>query len=662
MSGSAPIRAEFLGNAYDAGRVGEGHRHRRGVVRFGLDPRLCAGAAARAEMAGLALSRRLGPASRLVSFLAARSLRHARPRALRRGADARLRARRGRAQDVEIARQRHRAAGRDEAERRRHPAPVGGRLGLLRGSAHRPGDPQAPQADAYRRLRNTLRYLLGALDGYPPSEAVGAEAMPELERWVLHRLAELDRLVRRAVEALRFPRHVHRAAQFLRGRSVGLLFRHPQGPALLRRGRTMRARRATRTVLDRVFDCLVRWLAPILCFTAEEAWLARHGDEPGRSVHLELFADVPGGLARRRARRALGGAARSAPRRHRRARTGARRKADRVEPAGRGRAVRARERLADGCATSISPNSASPRPATVSRRPPPADAFTLPDCPGIGVGRAPAPGERCERCWRVLPEVGSVSRATPISASAAPTWSIAAARSRCGRNGMMLARGLAAAAGGRRRSTSSSKHRGAGAFRRARLRRPARDGDRRSSIWCSTCNRGISFGLFNSGAGAERAGLHARRRGIVAVLMFWLARVRSGLPRRRDRPDHRRRGRQCDRPAALWRGRRLSLFSSRRMALAGLQSCRQRDLHRGAGNACSTDCSPRRHPSKQPDRTIRCHDQIDTHSCGTAPDCFTGGCCRRCGNTVVRLLRFQTGGRHREDAARRIRRRINGRR
>ncbi len=52
-------------------------------------------------------------------------------------------------------------------------------------------------------------------------------------------------------------------------------------------------RRATRTVLDRTFDCLVRWLAPILCFTAEEAWLARHGDAPGRSVHLELFAEVP---------------------------------------------------------------------------------------------------------------------------------------------------------------------------------------------------------------------------------------------------------------------------------------------------------------------------------------------------------------------------------
>ena len=56
---------------------------------------------------------------------------------------------------------------------------------------------------------------------------------------------------------------------------------------------TISRRRAVRTVLDRCFDCLVRWLAPVICFTAEEAWLARHGDAPGRSVHLELFADVP---------------------------------------------------------------------------------------------------------------------------------------------------------------------------------------------------------------------------------------------------------------------------------------------------------------------------------------------------------------------------------
>ena len=82
------------------------------------------------------------PASRLVPFLAAGKLRHARPRALRRGAHARLRARRAGPQDVEVARQRHRAAGRDQAVRRRHPAHVGLRLRLCRRPAHRAGNSQ----------------------------------------------------------------------------------------------------------------------------------------------------------------------------------------------------------------------------------------------------------------------------------------------------------------------------------------------------------------------------------------------------------------------------------------------------------------------------------------------------------------------------------------
>ena len=66
--------------------------------------------------------------------------------------------------------------------------------------------------DAYRRLRNTLRYLLGALAGFSPDEAVPAAEMPELERWVLHRLAELDGVVRRAIADYDFHAHVHRAA------------------------------------------------------------------------------------------------------------------------------------------------------------------------------------------------------------------------------------------------------------------------------------------------------------------------------------------------------------------------------------------------------------------------------------------------------------------
>ena len=105
----------------------------------------------------VALSRRLRPASRLVPFLAARKLRHARPRALRRGADARLRHGRGRAKDVEVARQPGDAAAGDRAVRRRHPAALGGLLRLCRGSPDRPGDPEdqrrfLPQAPEHHPL------------------------------------------------------------------------------------------------------------------------------------------------------------------------------------------------------------------------------------------------------------------------------------------------------------------------------------------------------------------------------------------------------------------------------------------------------------------------------------------------------------------------------
>ena len=134
--------------------LAEGRRHPRCLVRLRLDARLRAGGPApfpepRRHQAQDArrrryrdVSGRLRPASRLVPFLAARKLRHARRRAVRRGADPRLRARRARAQDVEVARQHGRAAGRDEAVGRRHPAHVGVRLGLRRRHPHRPGDPQ----------------------------------------------------------------------------------------------------------------------------------------------------------------------------------------------------------------------------------------------------------------------------------------------------------------------------------------------------------------------------------------------------------------------------------------------------------------------------------------------------------------------------------------
>ena len=122
-------------------RVRARGQHPRRVVRLGLEPRGGAAVPRGSSLAGRHLPRRQRPASRLVPQLAARRHRHARPRAVQPGADARLRDGRARPQDVEVARQHHRAAGRHQAERRRDPAPVGVDGRLPRGHPPRQGNP-----------------------------------------------------------------------------------------------------------------------------------------------------------------------------------------------------------------------------------------------------------------------------------------------------------------------------------------------------------------------------------------------------------------------------------------------------------------------------------------------------------------------------------------
>jgi len=260
--------------------------------------------------------------------------------------------------------------------------------------------------DVYRRLRNTLRYLLGALDGYTAAEAVGIEEMPELERWVLHRLTELDDLVRRSVEAFDFHGMFSALHSFCATDLSAFYFDIRKDRLYCDAPDDVR-RRAVRTVLDRCFDCLVRWLAPVICFTTEEAWLARHGDMPGRSVHLELFADVPAGwrndalgerwAALRDLRRVVTGAL-ELERGAKRLGSSLQAVVELFVPEGLAAQLCGID-LAELCITSA---------GTVRAGPVPEDAFALPDVVGVGVRVSPAPGERCERCWRVLPEVGRV--------------------------------------------------------------------------------------------------------------------------------------------------------------------------------------------------------------------------------------------------------------
>ena len=147
------------------------------------------------------------------------------------------------------------------------------------------------QAELYRRLRNSLRWILGGLDGFSEAERVEHADMPELERWVLHRLAELDARIRGAVASHDWSGVVPEIHGFC-ATDLSAFWFDIRKDALYCDGADSLRRRAVRTVLDHLHRCLTTWLAPVLPFTAEEAWRARFG-EAAASVHLELFPEIP---------------------------------------------------------------------------------------------------------------------------------------------------------------------------------------------------------------------------------------------------------------------------------------------------------------------------------------------------------------------------------
>jgi isoleucyl-tRNA synthetase len=147
------------------------------------------------------------------------------------------------------------------------------------------------QADAYRRLRNTLRYLLGSLDGFSAEERLPVAEMPPLERYILHRLHRLDVELRRWCDEFNFHAIFSAVHNFCAVELSALYFDVRKDSLYCDRWDSLR-RRAVRTVLDTLFDCLTAWLAPLIPFTAEEAWRTRH-QEPEASVHLRTFPGIP---------------------------------------------------------------------------------------------------------------------------------------------------------------------------------------------------------------------------------------------------------------------------------------------------------------------------------------------------------------------------------
>ena len=147
-------------------------------------------------------------------------------------------------------------------------------------------------AESYRRLRNTLRYLLGALEGYTEAEKVDAKDMPGLERWVLHRLAESDALVRKSYAAFDFKRVMSAMLNFC-GVDLSAIYFDIRKDSLYCDAPSDIRRWSTRTVMALVLERLVTWLAPIMPFTTEEAFLMSHIAGKADSVHLLTFPETP---------------------------------------------------------------------------------------------------------------------------------------------------------------------------------------------------------------------------------------------------------------------------------------------------------------------------------------------------------------------------------
>jgi isoleucyl-tRNA synthetase len=258
-------------------------------------------------------------------------------------------------------------------------------------------------ADSYRRLRNTMRFLLGSLHDFSPKNRVAPADMPELERWVLHRMAELDQTVQSGYRAFDFQGVFSAVFNFCTV-DLSAFYFDIRKDVLYCDGESARAH-AARTVLDLLFHRLTTWLAPILVFTMEDVWLARYpGDDS--SVHLQDIPETPAAwldetLAAkwamiRRARRVVTAALEV-------------QRADKVIGASLEAApiVHVRDpamlealksvAFADLCITSD---------ISLTDDPIPASAFRLPEVEAIGVEFAKAEGEKCQRCWKILPDVG----------------------------------------------------------------------------------------------------------------------------------------------------------------------------------------------------------------------------------------------------------------
>ncbi len=262
-------------------------------------------------------------------------------------------------------------------------------------------------SDSYRRLRNTIRFMLGSLADFDASKAVDVKDMPELEQLIMHKMVVLDETVRAGYAKFDF-QGVFRAIFEFATQDLSSFYFDVRKDALYCDGASDR-QNAALTVLDHLYARLTTWLAPILPFTMEEVWLERNG--PETSVHLVDFPETPaewrndalaarsdivravrrvvtGALEEQRTAKVIGSSLEACPSVYLSEELAA--------------VITNPETFADLCITSQ---------VKLETGAAPEGAFVIPEVEGVLVVFAKAEGDKCGRCWKILPDVGGHAHA-----------------------------------------------------------------------------------------------------------------------------------------------------------------------------------------------------------------------------------------------------------
>ena len=277
--------------------------------------------------------------------------------------------------------------------------------------------------ETYRKLRNTIRWMLGTLHHYKPADAVAHADMPELERLMLHELAVRAEMIRKAYAEFDYKTVVATLAAFMNSELSAFYF-DIRKDTLYCDPPSSTTRKAALTAIDTICDAVLRWLAPVLSFTCEEAWqFYKPGAEP--SVHLTLFPEgiekfrddklaakwktlrnvrrvVTGALELERAAKTIGSSLEASP-----------------------LVYVSDKNIFDTLFDIDLPEICITSNAMVTNGDAPDAAFRLNDVPGVAVVVEKAVGTKCARCWKILPTVGEDPEypdVTPRDARALREW------------------------------------------------------------------------------------------------------------------------------------------------------------------------------------------------------------------------------------------------